>query len=190
MTHTDHHAWRDSLVETIRWCSARPPGLSPADRFRSPELSPIQFLRDPEQLKYFGEQHSGCVVREETDVVLRVAERRAELVRAGGFVPADLLSGRIAVFDFSSSLCDGLAQTDTDGFVDRCDCPGWDCWIGVASSDGMRFGDSLLYWLPAEHCDVVAAVDGVSCTGTTQWLSKRTDIPLELRDLFRHLGIA
>lgn len=112
--------FRRRLAETIAWCAPRASGSDPTYSLRSPALDPKQPLwKRPEAVR--------------PEIVARLAEKRATLLLAEQAQPCapsdDRAGGRLLAYCPDWSLHYGIGESQTGGFLDREDAPGWDTWI-------------------------------------------------------------
>jgi hypothetical protein len=113
-------AFRQSLAETIAWCTARAALGDPERCLRTPALHARPLRFEP---SLAGRQ--ACVTA--------VIDARSRLLRATGRSPAtlasDLAGGRLVLFDPDGTLSDGAAAVDSQRFFDDDNVPPWDCWV-------------------------------------------------------------
>jgi hypothetical protein len=113
-------AFRQSLADTIAWCTARAALADPERCLRTSavDAGPLQF------------EHS---LAERQACVTAVIDARSRLLRAAGRSPAplaaDLAGGRLVLFDLDGTLSDGAAAVDSQRFFDDDNVPPWDCWV-------------------------------------------------------------
>lgn len=113
-------AFRQSLAETIVWCTARATIADPQWCLRTPDLE-SGHLTD----------HLSIIERQAC--VENVIQARSRLLHAAGMSPlapaTDLAGGRLLLFDPDGSLSDGAAAVGSQGFFDDDNVPPWDCWV-------------------------------------------------------------
>lgn len=168
--------WSRRLIETQRWCAARPNGLLPALRFRSEELDPRSFLGSRDLASAISRFETGDAIWQEPAVVSLIAGRRADLLAQLETVEP-MPDGRVAVYRLGMNLLDRLAYDETSGFIDYSDCPGWDTWIGLlhrepgnASFPGIN--DSLAFWVPDGYEPLLVAANAVCSCPTLCWIEE------------------
>jgi hypothetical protein len=72
----------------------------------------------------------------------------------------------VIVLDWSSSLFDGAATPETDGFLDDNYIPPWDTWLVLGEVEGAYSPKCLVGWVPSwmsEGMDSAIAIDPASC---------------------------
>jgi len=85
-----------------------------------------------------------------------LAAERARLLLSDGRYPAglaeDLAGGRLLGYDPDANLCDGAAETRSNGFFDVDNMPPWDTWVCYAcelDEQPWRYFESyLISWVP------------------------------------------
>jgi hypothetical protein len=113
-------AFRQSLAETIAWCTLRATLADPQRCLRTAALQPQPL---------YGKQS----VAEQQACVASVIHTRSHLLRAAGRQPrtpaADLAAGRLLLFDPDVTLSDGAAAVSSQQFFDDDNVPPWDCRV-------------------------------------------------------------
>lgn len=113
-------AFRQSLAETIAWCTARATLSDPQRCLRTPALES-------------GNLYHGLSFTERQACVATVIQARSRLLHAAGVSPlapaSDLAGGRLLLFDPNGSLSDGAAAIGSQQFFDDDNVPPWDCWV-------------------------------------------------------------
>jgi uncharacterized protein (TIGR02996 family) len=112
-----------------------------------------------------GDREPGWPLRDEqawAALTERLATARTRLLAASGRDPAglagDLGGGRLVAFVPADSLSDGAAATESEGFFDDDNVPGWDAWVmfvpepppgpSVSPAVSGQAGGFLLAWAP------------------------------------------
>lgn len=113
-------AFRQSLAETIAWCTAHATTADPDRCLRTPALEPGQF-------------DAKLSVKERQECVAHLVQTRSRLLHDAGLsalTPAtDLAGGRLLLFDPDGTLWDGAAPASSQGFYGDDNVPPWDCWV-------------------------------------------------------------
>lgn len=119
------------LAETIAWCKNRTSLANPRESLRSPVLRPSNLRTTPDKWGHL--DFDWKTPDENRAVVDHVAQRRAQLLQAGGdyndVLPVDLGGGRLLIAAPEESDSCGLSEDETKGFFDVCDVPAWDTWV-------------------------------------------------------------
>lgn len=134
--------FKAALPDTVRWCQRRAgtPGngslTAPDPALRSMELCPSLFSFGPAPL-----------------VWSVVNARRNSLGTSCDAVPDSVQKpgGRLLYFDPSTTLSDGAALVQSQGFFDNDNVPPWDTWL-CFSDDGF-----VVSWVPPGYLDRVDA---------------------------------
>ena len=150
--------------------------------YRSPELNTDRhfiYIPDDQQPK----------------VVEAVAAKRALLLHEAKveLIPINDLHhyGKIMIFDVSSTVVDGAAESESEFFVDINDTPPVDTWIALGSqfaemsvyqANDNLFYQSILAWVPASHYFYANAALLVACVDNFSWAS-----PLGLGESYKYL---
>lgn len=197
--------FRRRLAETIAWCSTRPsladvPQLLAARRSErsdherrhwghgevSEALAPI--LRTPE-LEPRGFAYPATAA-ERTEIVARLTETRAVLLRDAGLYPedisSDLAGGRLLLYDPCGTDSSGGSWATSSGLFDVEDAPPWDCWIAFVHQEFKRLPEwpqlstkweSVVSWIPPSL--VAVADEGIWANPMycVQWADE-TDLPI------------
>lgn len=113
-------AFRQSLAETIAWCTARATTTDPERSLRSPALEPDQL-------------DARLSINERQERVAHLVQTRSHLLHDAGvslLTPAtNLAGGRLLLFDPDGTLSDGAAAVSSGRFFDDENIPPWDCWV-------------------------------------------------------------
>lgn len=83
----------------------------------------------------------------------------------------------VLITDWRSSLFDGAATPETDGFLDDNYMPGWDAWLALAAVEGAYGERCLLSWVPAwmgDRMDSGISVDPAECMAWAEFLTDGT----------------
>ncbi len=113
-------AFRQSLAETIAWCTTRATIADPQWCLRTPALES-------------GHLDYGLSFTERQACVATVTQTRSRLLHAAGVSPlapaTDLAGGRLLLFDPNDTASDGAAAVGSQRFFDDDNVPPWDCWV-------------------------------------------------------------
>ena len=188
--------FRRRLAETIAWCSAQPslagaPELLTAwradyERYRQEHgdgyeaLAPV--LRTPElELRGF-EYPATAAMRAE--IMERLAETRAMLLRDAGLYPADisgdLASGRLLLHDPDGSDSSGGSWVSSSGLFDVEDAPPWDCWITFVHQgpdQRMEWESCVVSWIPPSLLAVAELGVWAKVFACVKWADE-ADLPI------------
>lgn len=112
--------FRQSLAETIAWCSTRATLADPEHSLRTPALHP-------------GSLDYTQSLAERQACVATVIDTRSRLLRNAGLEPqspaTDLAGGRLVLYMPDGTINDGGAAVYSRRFFDDDDVPPWDCWV-------------------------------------------------------------
>lgn len=157
-------------AEAMAWCSGR---VAWGNALRTPELRPARsFILERQR-------PDGTYAHEYLDTNARAAEVEHVGVRRAGLLalhgtdaarqPRTASHGRFLVAEIDSSVWDGLAEGESDGFFDVYDVPAWDTWIHLQRAKGT---DALLCWVPAPLVEPVSKGIAVNCTDCVGWVDR------------------
>jgi hypothetical protein len=87
------------------------------------------------------------------------------------------LSGRLFAFYPERSICDGVSDRETNGFIDGNNTPAWDSWVCVVD-------ELLISWVPPAMIEDVELAVTCNVEECMCWLSDITNSPFvdELRE--------
>jgi hypothetical protein len=172
---------RYSLRKCLRWqayqrAQTHPAINIPADVFRSSSLAVAARRVFPKSCHTL---QSPLVI----DEFSRFIDERENLCDGtscdSAVLEAELFRSRaLLITDWSRSLFDGSAASETDGFIDEDSMPPWDCWLDLMELDGGSA--SLLSWVPlivASKVDVAIVADAGRCMS---WLKVGPDNTIQL----------
>lgn len=146
---------RQRLSETVRWCSSHATLEDPAGSTRHPGLMPPVFREIPERERTGELMHSEIQLK----CVDFICEKRAALLEekpgsVNSLRIASISDGRIIATEFNSDMCE-FAESESRGFVDVEDIPGWDTWFHAE-------GGATYCWVPPQFIELANnAVQGV-----------------------------
>lgn len=112
--------FRQSLAETIAWCTAWATLADPEHCLRTPALqpSPLEYMQS---------------LAERRACVATVIDARSQLLRDAGLEPqapaTNLAGGRLVLYMPDGTINDGGAAVYSRRFYDDDDIPPWDCWV-------------------------------------------------------------
>jgi hypothetical protein len=113
-------AFRQSLAETIAWCTAHATLAAPEWCLRTPALEP-------------GQLDAQLSVKERQECVAHLVQTRSRLLHDAGVSPlipaTNLAGGHLLLFDPDGTLSDGAAAVSSGWFFDDDNIPPWDCWV-------------------------------------------------------------
>jgi hypothetical protein len=160
-------AFRESLAQTIAWCSSQPLPINPAQALRSPELRPGGATNTWfERVEY---------VRAQRLQSLRGMHSELPLMPYPG-------SGNLLIFDPEQSLSDGASEVESNGFFDAENTPPWDLWVAYIqepkqrSNLWSRFDAFVLCWIPPAFTELVDRAIAVNPEKCIEW-AKDFDSP-------------
>lgn len=164
---------RDCLTWCQRWKHARPPVERTREVFRSQQLAASANAVLPNSC------HTvyGSATAVAFDDFLAARKKLAATVDhlPDHVLLAELIRPQaLVVLDWSSSLFDGAATPETDGFLDFDYILPWDTWLILGEIEGAYTPRCLVGWVPgwlSEGMDSGIAVDPASCLS---WCSMST----------------
>ena len=128
----DLDVFRQSLAETVAWCSRHASEADPAGSLRTPVLRPTNLNAMPNEWGNF--DYAWGTREQNQSAFTALAQRRAERLWADGDypedVPSDWSEGRLLIaVPWESDWC-CLSEPESRGFIDGLDVPAWDTWLG------------------------------------------------------------
>jgi len=71
-----------------------------------------------------------------------------------------------------STICDGAAEVESDGFFDEFNCPPWGTWVGIYTdpAGGISREAALVAWVPPALVDLAGRGIDVNPEGCILWL--------------------
>lgn len=112
-----------SLEETVTWCNKHAVISDAKNSLRQVFQEPLN--------EYVPEY--GRVMPNYSKIVPQLIAERANILEKSNFqsnsVPLDLLGGRLFVSEPDNSLDDGMAEQESDGFIDGANVPVEDSWV-------------------------------------------------------------
>lgn len=133
----DESEFKRRLAETIAWCTPRASAEDPAASTRFPGFTPAPLYgdypkREPFDKKLFLKDRM-TVLEWRSELVGQLSVQRRRLLADAEDLTRPRLPvsfvGRILLFDFDLQLADGLSMSESGGFFDVLDTPGWDTWV-------------------------------------------------------------
>lgn len=100
-----------------------------------------------------------CKLRE---TVPKLVRARTDILRGRNLIgkPVEYDSGRLLIFDYQSTMSDGLASSETSGLLDEHNCPPPVFWLDLVVSNELSLQTTsesvLLSWIPDTHLDLVS----------------------------------
>lgn len=154
------NSFRLHFISTVLWCQLLADPSDPANSLRTLELRPGNWLGGDYR---WGESTA--------DAVVRLAKKRAELLRRKGSVEVreEQVSGRLLLAaPWESDVC-GLSGPESAGFIDDVDVPAWDTWVHYTHEEATATGETVSYllcWVPSVFLSQVEkgiAVNPIEC---------------------------
>ncbi|MFV8755228.1 hypothetical protein ACNOYE_32160 [Nannocystaceae bacterium ST9] len=163
------------LRSVIRWVSARLSGALEHERLRTRDLLPTsRSLRDNEAV-------ANALAVDPWGLV--------EAIAVGRRLPMSLstreLPGRLMVYFPHQNLCDGAAETVSEGFFDVDNAPPWDTWVACFHDRTKpELGPYVIAWIPEPFIAFADAGIGVNPEECIAWLDESG---VEAKRLFTRL---
>jgi len=154
---------RVSLAETIAWCTRIPKPWNPKTSFRSLDLA-----------------YAELDITSRVEMVNKVIEARRFFLNDRSITPAQSLAGgRLLVTYPNINMRNGMEETESNGFVNYANVPGWDTWIAFFEESGTRqhYYSFLLSWVPTEFLEIVDVATDMSPEESINWID-RVDHPI------------
>ncbi len=154
--------FRVSLAEAIAWCTRIPKPWNPKTSFRSSNLA-----------------YAELDIASRVELVNKVIEARRFFLNDRSIMPAQSLAGgRLLVTYPDINMRNGMEETESEGFVNYANVPGWDTWVTFIEESGTRKHYSfLLSWVPAEFLEIVDVATDMSPEESIDWID-RVDHPI------------
>ena len=86
--------------------------------------------------------------------------------------------GRLLIFDYESTMSDGLAESESGGLLDVHNCPPASFWLGFAPrmderAEALGYKQVLVSWIPLQVVPAVTKGVNVIAEGCLDWVEGR-----------------
>lgn len=137
-----------SLNEAIFWCSRYAQSKDAGSTTRIIPFSDEEIVKS---YKSTFDQQIRCVEG-------LIVSRHKLVDRKVSSIDVDMLKGEVLRYEISNTDACGLSPSESNGYIDYEDMPGWDTWFHIYENS--EFGACILSWVPPSFIPLAqAAID-------------------------------
>lgn len=188
-TEATSQALRERLSQVIAWVGPRASATDLRGSTRSRELNSgdlsLDWMTYPKS-DFSVDEYRRQLTRQ-AQAVETVAQRRAALLKnePPSGIDVDAAEGRLLVFKPNSTCYDGMAETESHGFFDTANCPGWDTWVWHVIDEvlwerwpQLNYADVdmdfVVCWVPQQLVELADEGILVNPEGCIDWADSKT----------------
>lgn len=200
---SDGPEFKRRLAEAIAWCMPRASAEDPAGSTRFPAFAPENLHGEyphltPFNPTLFREDVLAALQRREEIVAQLAGQRRRLLADGDGIVAPPLpipFTGRLLLLRFDLQIADGLSMSESAGFFDIYDTPGWDTWVWYevdweAARANRERSEFLVSWMPPSFIEHAEQGIRVNCVNCLTWANDSEFAEEPLVQFLRREGFA